>query len=79
MKKFCFLKFINEIYYNNNFCDYNKNRWEISSKKCKMMLMIMRNFQINYLNNLKLMVKLKAKAVFKKKLWSITKKQMQMI
>ena len=74
MKKFNYLKFFNEIYYNNNFCDYNKNKWEISSKKCIMMLMIIRNFQINYLNNKKLMIKLTAKVEMNKKLCTITKK-----
>ena len=75
MKKFSYLKFFNEIYYNYNICNYNKNRWKVRHKKYKMMLMIRRNFQISYFKNLKLMVKLKAKVVFIKKVCTIMKKQ----
>ncbi len=41
--------------------------------------MIMRKFQINYLKNLKLIIKLTAKVVMKKKVWSIMNKQKKMI
>ncbi len=51
MKKFNNLKFFNEIYYNNNFCDYIKNKWEISSKLYKKKMVIMKKFYINYMKN----------------------------
>ncbi len=79
MKKFSYFIFFNDIYYNNNFCDYIKNKWKVSCKKYKKMLMIMTNIQIYYLNNKKLTVKVIAKVILKKKVWSIMKKQMQMI
>ncbi len=75
MKKFNYLKFFNEIYNNNNICDYNKNRWKVRCKKYKIMLMMMRNFQINYLKNFKLTIKPIAKVRMKKKVCTIIKKQ----